>query len=323
MTTPSLNARDRRTRSVMTGVLVVLCVACLDQANPQDSQKVPSVPPEGAGRWSFALGDIGTGGPGQVTVAAVLARTAKLYRPAFIVLLGDNFYERGVSSITDSLWLSRFEYMYDSTALPVPFYAILGNHDYLQRGSVEAQIAYTTLSTRWRMPATYYTFVDTVTFRDRQNVTVRWVGIDSDALVRNLQLPRQVSWIDSVLAADTSHWTIVFGHHPLFGTGPYGNTPELQQSLRPVLERHRVTIYLAAHAHNLQVSRPINGVTYVVSGGGAAFDRAHPIDASPEIAFGMVTGGFAAIAVLHDHLLVQMIDHHGWQLFETTLTRPD
>lgn len=44
---------------------------------------------------------------------------------------GDNIYEEGVESVTDPLWSSRYCSVYtDPSILDIPWYAILGNHDY-------------------------------------------------------------------------------------------------------------------------------------------------------------------------------------------------
>ena len=47
-------------------------------------------------------------------------------------MLGDNFYDSGVTSVTDPLWKTDYFNLYplSKPALQVPWYAIVGNHDY-------------------------------------------------------------------------------------------------------------------------------------------------------------------------------------------------
>ncbi len=73
---------------------------------------------------------------------------------------GDNIYEEGVTSVDDPLWDSRYCNVYtDPTLLDVPWYAILGNHDYYAGGE-EFQIEYYVQkldpAQRWYMPSHYY-----------------------------------------------------------------------------------------------------------------------------------------------------------------------
>ncbi len=46
----------------------------------------------------------------------------------FVQLLGDNIYDSGVGSTSDALWQSNFELPY--AELDLPFWVVLGNHDY-------------------------------------------------------------------------------------------------------------------------------------------------------------------------------------------------
>lgn len=71
-----------------------------------------------------------------------------------MISTGDNFYESGVDSISDDKWQTTFEAIYDAPALQVPWYAVLGNHDY--GGSAQAQIDYSKKSRRWTMPDRYF-----------------------------------------------------------------------------------------------------------------------------------------------------------------------
>ena len=79
------------------------------------------------GKLSFlAVGDWGQRGYNQSSVAASMAASATEYNSSFIVSLGDNFYESGVSDIYDEQWNSTFENVYTQQSLKMPWLAILG-----------------------------------------------------------------------------------------------------------------------------------------------------------------------------------------------------
>lgn len=65
----------------------------------------------------------------QENVAAAMGAYAAETRPQFLITVGDNFYDDGVSSTTDSLWSSLWSNVYldPYPYLKVPWYPVLGN----------------------------------------------------------------------------------------------------------------------------------------------------------------------------------------------------
>ncbi len=221
----------------------------------------------------LALGDFGTGGDAQKEVAAAMAKKATEEPVTFIMSTGDNIYERGVSSVTDPQWNEKFEGIYAEPSLHVPFYAVLGNHDYGR--DTEAQIEYTAVSSHWKMPDYYYTFRIPVD----DSTAIQFFCIDTTPMAKvdpsgvptlpeSSPIRRQAQWLDSTLAASNARWKIVVGHHTIFSGGDHGDNPGLQALLVPIMKTHRVDVYLCGHDHDLQLIGPIDGITYVVSGAG-------------------------------------------------------
>ncbi|WP_138994252.1 hypothetical protein [Larkinella sp. C7] len=66
----------------------------------------------------------------QQAVADQMELVATDLNPAFVIMAGDHFYSRGVSSLTDTHWQLSFENVYRGTHLPASFYVALDNHDY-------------------------------------------------------------------------------------------------------------------------------------------------------------------------------------------------
>ncbi len=273
----------------------------------------------------FAFGDWGVYGLGdQGIVANRLDRYAQFLKPAFITLLGDNFYTAGVKSTTDPQWKQSFENVYNGNYLPQPFYALLGNHDYQQ--STQAEIDYGKLNPRWIMPARYYTQVYPVdagtklriVFLDTSPFVTEYrnnAGAYPDLLAQNTV--RQVAWLDSVLSQATERWTIVLGHHPIYSVGTdHGGQPELQQQIQPLLAKYKVPLYMDGHSHTLQHLRPAGSTTdYIVSGGGGA-PIGPPPSADPTALFAQNVYGFAVVSANASQLQVSLVDERGKLLYQ-------
>ncbi len=212
----------------------------------------------------MALGDAGTGTAGQQEVADAMGDYAKNNPVDFVLYLGDNFYEDGVSSTSDPLWQTHFEEVYNPTTLNMNFYAVLGNHDH--HGNAQAQVDYTPLSPRWEMPGRYYTYARTLL----DSTTIRFIGIDTESIVwGHANKPAQLTWLEAVLDTCTADWKVVFGHHPIYSNGWHGNNQTMITEVEPLLTDHEVDVYLSGHDHDLQVLKPVNTTHFVVSGSGA------------------------------------------------------
>jgi len=83
-----------------------------------------------------------------------MGETAKALDAAFVISVGDNFYEDGVASIDDPKWKTSFEDVYTAPSLQIPWYVALGNHDY--HGNTQAQLDYAQASKRWNMLGRWY-----------------------------------------------------------------------------------------------------------------------------------------------------------------------
>jgi hypothetical protein len=66
---------------------------------------------------------------------------------------------------------------------------------------------------------------------------------------------------------------VVVGHRSPFSSGWHGSHERTQKLLVPVLERFGVDLALFGHDHNYERTRPIGGVTYIITGGGGRGTR--------------------------------------------------
>lgn len=241
-----------------------------EQSKVQNPKPVPafSIPDKIPGRnyvYFMALGDQGKGGSSQQHVAHRMNEKARKDSLHFVLMLGDNFYNDGVTSISDRQWVEKFEAMYDLPYLRKPFYASLGNHDH-HNGNARHQVEYGKKSDKWKMPNFYYTFSKAI---DAQS-SIQFFVLDTEVIVNggeyNLE---QVEWLDRELQASTATWKIVYGHHPVFSYGKHGNERRMINLVRPLLEKYEVDLYLCGHDHDRQLLEPVGGVYYIVSGTGS------------------------------------------------------
>jgi tartrate-resistant acid phosphatase type 5 len=272
---------------------------------------LPPVDPAVACLRFYAVGDTGSGNAQQAAVASSMARLQQRLPASLVLLLGDNFYPRGVRSTADPSWQSRFERIYDPGVLDIPFYAVLGNHDY--RGDEDAQVRYAVEhpDSRWKMPERYYSFL-----RDLSDGTrVEFFAIDTNTIKTD---DVQLAWLHSALAASTADWKIVFGHHVLYSNGHYGNDRRLIARLEGVFFRYGVNLYLAGHEHDLQILQPVAGVHYLVSGAGS---RVRSTRCLANTVYAASLPGFMAVEVSKTRLVVYVVLEGGQVDFACTIER--
>ena len=81
----------------------------------------------------------------------------------------------------------------------------------------------------------------------------------------------QYNWfVEDAAQAATAKFRFVFLHHPVYSSFPHGSTEKVQQYLLPLFEQHHVQMVFSGHDHAYERTKPMNGVTYVVTGGGGA-----------------------------------------------------
>lgn len=248
----------------------------------------------------------------------------------FVLSAGDNFYPAGVRSVVDPHWRRSFEDVYTAPALQTPWYAALGNHDY--RGVAQAQVDYTRLSARWRMPNRYYKVsgealganlldlfvIDTPPLVDRGNYDEMLQQLAHGHLEAH-DGDRQIAWLEDELRRSTAPWKIVVGHHPIY-SGDHGDSAELVAQVAPLLEAHGVQVYINGHDHNLQHIRR-GRVDYVCSGAGA--DAAGSVVPVEGTRYCLSRPGFVMFGLDRDALRLEFRDLTGRTLYQARRQRVD
>jgi tartrate-resistant acid phosphatase type 5 len=292
-----------------------------------------------------AMGDTGKGNAEQKKVADAVRDVCAAEGCDFVIMLGDNIYDSGTDSVDDPLWQERFEQPYAD--VDVPFYAVLGNHDYggkllgvrygglgneFERGPIAVE--YTQHSSKWRMPDTHYVL---------REGPVGFVMMDTNSVMwDNQDNGDQEAWIAGALAeAGQAPWVIVAGHHPFLSNGAHGNAGSYElgeldipipigeiagDDVRDFFNDHicgNADLYLAGHDHSRQwLNEPeaCGGTELIVSGAAA---EVTPIEDNGSLAHfqeGEEEGFFYAV-VDETTLVGRFYDSDGRLDFERTLTK--
>jgi len=270
------------------------------------------------------IGDWGRDGQSrQREVAQRMGGSAAAIGSRFVISVGDNFYEDGVGSVADPQWQSSFERIYTDPALMTPWHVILGNHDY--QGDVAAQIAYSTTSQRWSLPAPYYTRTETLAdgtsvaffFLDTSRYILEYLRRPK-VRVRGQDKQAQIDWLERALATSTAAWKIVVGHHQLYTvTGQEHDYPEMIGPFKPLLDRYGVHAYINGHEHNLE-HIAVDGVHYITCGAGSATS---PVVAPPPGQFASDHHGFMTMRLEAEGLGFSFIDDAGVTLYQAAIPR--
>ncbi|WP_114792906.1 metallophosphoesterase [Niabella yanshanensis] len=277
----------------------------------------------------IVMGDWGRNGENyQKQVAAGMGKAAHDLDASFVIATGDNFYPYGVQSTQDYHWISSFETIYNAQSLHVKWFPVLGNHDYAS--NPDAQVAYSAISSRWHMPARYYSqtykadtskvlllFIDT----DPMEKEMRGERYDGIKYVQGA-VKTQLNWIDSMLTNSNARWKIIIGHHPLYTGGwrkDRQDTKNMRHLLEPVFRKHKVNIYIAGHEHHQEYIKPDGPTHYIISG---AASEARPAGLYPKYGkFVSTAQGFATFSITPEKAIIQFINYKDEIINETVIPK--
>lgn len=268
-----------------------------------------------AAQTLYIANDLGRNGYyAQRQIAELMGRMAETDGPEAVLALGDVHHFEGVESVDDPLWMTNYELIYAHPELMLPWYAVLGNHEY--RGRTQAVLDYTRRSRRWMMPARYYTR----TFGD----SLRIVFLDTTPLITKYRTDRegypdahrqsvrkQLKWLERTLSGAREKWVVVVGHHPIYADTGKDSTErgDMQRLVAPILRRHRVAMYVCGHIHNFQDILTKEGPRCVVNSS-ASLSRPK-VKAVDGTLFMSGAAGFSRLTAKNGRLTLEMIDERG------------
>lgn len=229
-------------------VLALAAASCSDPqeapgtAAPTTASSTPSPSPEP--RFVFAAkGDWGAGTTEQSAVTGRMCEIRKTTPFEVVVTTGDNFY-RPDGTATQANYFAP-----EACLLEHPGHqwrATWGNHD-SGRPSTGTVLGANERTYTWSDgPAQFFM-------------------LDSNRAASQ----EQQAWLAEELSRSQAAVKIAVFHHPPFTVGLHENNAEVRSRWVPLFEQHGVNLVLNGHNHGYEHSL-VNGVHYVVTGGGGA-----------------------------------------------------
>jgi hypothetical protein len=204
-----------------------------------------------------------------------------------LLLLGDLVYADGDAELVDEAVTQPFADLLDNGTVLVP---VLGNHDY--RSNEQADI----MAALGHERSWYVQRVG----------PVRIIVLDTE----RTNDPQQTQWLRKTLATrvEPGTWTIVATHRPAYSAGQPGSDENVQAQWAPLFAEYDVPLVISGHDHDYQRSKPIDGVTYLVSGAGA---DVRPTGRADFTAVSASTRHYLDMVVYKQRILVRAIDQSG------------
>jgi len=224
---------------------------------PSDNSPVKLTLPLKDGSLRFAvIGDTGTGTSKQHDIGEMMVQYRAVFPFDFVLMMGDNMYGGETPRDFEKKFSEPYKKLLDAK---VKFYAALGNHD------LALQVNYENFNMNGKE---YYRF-------KKDNVAFY-------ALNSNYMEKKQVEWLESELAKDTSEWKVCFMHHtPYSSAKKHGSDSQLQKVLEPIFVKYGVAVVLTGHDHVYERIKPQKGIYYFVSGAGGKIRSGDIKDRSP------------------------------------------
>uniref|UniRef100_A0A1D2A0W5 Calcineurin-like phosphoesterase domain-containing protein n=2 Tax=Auxenochlorella protothecoides TaxID=3075 RepID=A0A1D2A0W5_AUXPR len=291
----------------------------------------------------LAVGDWGRDGKhNQSLVASAMALKAATFQPDFIVSTGDNFYQSGLVWPEDPQFNTSFIDIYSQPGLQLPWYAVLGNHDYGELkddakpddqppvcSSLDSESCYysplhqlsqrlVARDWRWRCERAFQLplapgalelfFIDTNPMMSYYRDTP-WAGHKGGILDQSLEA--QLVELEAALFRSSARWKIVIGHHPIYSNQrdvaqPQGYYKDTKRIIEPLLEKYGVQAYIHGHDHSLYHIVPANSSYHqYCSGAGSKLSQGFLRDG--DAPFQRSLNGFIAVEVGSKRMTVEFI----------------
>jgi hypothetical protein len=206
-----------------------------------------TLPPPGAPLRVAIYGDMRNGHDIHAQIVERIRREA----PDLVALTGD-LVDRGSE---EADW-QRFFQIAGPMLRTVPIVPALGNHDIVRFEGFRRFVELFPVPPGAPEPG-YYAF---------DAAGVHFTVLDSN----HLRSAQQLAWCDADLEkAQRARARIVMMHHGPWSVGLHGGNTDAARLYAPIFSRRNVTLLLAGHDHSYERGS-VDGIDYVVSGGGGA-----------------------------------------------------
>lgn len=206
----------------------------------------------------LALGDFGTGRVEQQDVADAMCDHLNQEPFDHVVTTGDNIYPSGEPKDFNKNFIKPYACLHQAG---VRFHSTLGNHD-IRTGAGASQVVqpifgYMSPYYKWSLGQVTFLMLDSQ-------------GLDIELETAGATTPQYDWMLREIAKAREDPWTVVVFHDPVHSTGKrHPSKPGFGLDLGVPFAENGVDLVLNGHDHNYQLAE-LNGVTYVVTGGGGA-----------------------------------------------------
>lgn len=274
-----------RSRSVVASLAGAVLLAACGPANGHDRSEVEVQPPDAEGYHFVAIADWGTGWSPQLRLADKMCELRRKKPFDLVVTAGDNIYETGHPSDFQAKFFDPFACLLDAG---VRFRSTLGNHDiHTRNGRPELN------EPRFGMKSRNYVV---------RKEGVRFVLWDSNR--NNRERLREL-----LVTEEGDRWKIVVFHHPVYSSSNDHPSIARPGSLQRLFARKGVDLVINGHNHIYAVTKPIDGIRHVTTGGGSA--SPHSCDPRWYTARCIVRYEFLSVVAGEDVLDVTAIADNG------------
>lgn len=244
------------------------------------------------------FGDSGVATTTQYEVAAEMTS----WQPELLLHTGDIAYSSG----TEEEFINTFFTVYSNLLSEIPFYGSIGNHDY----TTESAGPYKTL------------FETPINSTNEDYYSFNYDNIHFVSLNTNLDYSvgsTMYAWLENDLASTNKKWVVVFFHQPPYSSSNvHGSTVDMQTTIVPIFETYDVDLVLNGHDHDYERFDKINGVQYIVTGGGgnSLYELGTELEQS---AYFLSENHFVGLTVTPDSIAIEAIDEDGFVFDAVTL----
>ncbi|KAJ3014196.1 UNVERIFIED_CONTAM: Tartrate-resistant acid phosphatase type 5 [Siphonaria sp. JEL0065] len=282
----------------------------------------------------------------EINIATTMNSWAEEHKSTCVISLGDNFYKGGnysydgLNSPEDAkfhaLWSQVFT---GATLAKLPWWVVLGNHDWLEIESHRYEIEYT--HERWHIPDIFYT--KRVKVPGQKNHHASFIFIETDLLQYGYYPPnnmstnflqlgwtpedrtaeKQLAWLDNELhKANKDEFVFVVGHHGGFTCAEEVESSFAIKNMTALVNKYNATAFIHGHHHTLAYYYTNNNSTLQVqSGAGGNIDGAcAPV--SDAVGAEMVNiYGFTHLRVYEDYVHFEFVTEKDSVVFEAFMKR--
>lgn len=246
------------------------------------------------------IGDMGDGSTHQYNVA----KRMQEWSPEIVVTVGDNVYPNAAPEEFGPNFFTPYEALLANTC----FYPTLGNHDVRTANGAPYLSVF-------RLPqepskGRYYAFDDG---------PARFWCLDSNESLAPGSA--QYEWLAADAAASHATWKFAAFHHPPYSSGLHGQEARNRRWLPALFSKLGFQLVFTGHDHHYERSKPIGGVTYVVTGGGGAM--LYGTTEQPFTAAKSTRHEFVAVSVYKHRLGITTIGEQGQRIDAASLNLDD